>query len=450
MFSKVNIQGIIILAVVLLIIQFSVGIFISPVVKKIAVDAINKSGSAKIQLDSFRLWPVTLKVSIRGFKIFDPDGEERMVKVDSAGCRLSFFGLLSKRIIFSKVDLSGVDISVEGEPDGSFNIEKLAEPEKKEKGRWGLLDRFKDKDWFSRIYRIIKERHSRENIEEEKKERKKRKKIKKEVVKLPKGRRVKFKTISDDYVLVVKTLVIKNGEIDIAENNTKLLDINKVVIKLTDFAFDPEQGMDLGSLALRGRLEKNEKDAGNISLRYRKYYSKNNVIADIDFQAGEIDLSAVSFVYDGSLPIGVDKGILNVNSSTELVNENINSRNEVVLRDHELTPKRGGPKTLLGFIPVQTLCKALNQTTPLKLEFDATGPVSSPKITGFEKTLKNIVQPFMENVLKDEGVSVVKGFLRDKLGIKETPATAGGETAASGEESAEQTVDAIKSLFKKD
>ncbi len=433
----------------LLIIQFSVGIFISPIVKNIAVKAVNKSGSAKIQLDSLRVWPVTLKVSIGGLKIFDPDGEERIVNVDAAGCRLSFFGLLSKRIIFSKIDLSGVDISLEGEPDGSFNIEKLAEPGKQEKGGWGIMDRFKDKDWFSRIYQILKERHSAKGLTEEKKEREKQKKIKKDVVQLPKGRRVEFKTISDDYVLVVKKLVVRNGEINIAENNTKLLDVNRVVIKITDLAFDPEQGMDLGSIALKGRLEKKDKSAGSISLNYKKYYKKNDVIADIDLKARDIDLPAVSFVYDGSLPVGVDKGILNVNSSTELINENMKSENKVVLEDQVLTPRKGGPNTVLGFIPIQTLCEALNQTSPLKLEFDATGPVSSPKITGFEKTLKSLVQPFMENVLKDEGVNAVKGFLQKKMGISETQAASEADTASSGEQSAEQTINTITSLFKK-
>ena len=449
MFSRINIKGIVIFIVVLVIIQFTVGIFVSPIVKKLAVEMLNSSGTVKMQLEDLKVWPVTLKVSIKGLKIFDPDGEERMISIDNAGCRLSFFGLLSRRIIFSKITLNGVDISIEGEPDGSFNIEKLAGGDESDKGGSGIFDRFKNEDWFSRIYRIIRERHSKEGLEEEKEEKKAAKKIRKEVVQLPKGRRVEFKTISDDYILVVKKLVIKNGKIEIGENNRTLIDINKVVIKLSDLAIDPKQGMDLEGLVLRGQLEKDGNFSGKISLDYKKAYKGNAVIADVDLRAKDIDLAAVSFIYDNSLPVGVDKGILSVTSTTELINEDIVSNNRIVLRDHQLVPKNGGPKTVLGVIPIQTLCDALNQTTPLKLEFDATGSVSSPKITGFENTINDIVQPFMQNMIKDEGVNILKGFLNDKSGVKSEGEVQAAGTTGSEAQSADQTIDAIKSLFNK-
>ena len=454
MFSRINVKGIIILVVVLLIIQFTVGIFISPMVKKMAVEMLNSSGTVKMQLEDLKVWPVTLKVSIRGLKVFDPDGEDRIIGVKSAGCRLSFLGLLSKRIIFSKISLNGVDISIEGEPDGSFNIEKLAGASSKDKSGKGIFDRFKNEDWFSRIYRIIKEKHSEESIKKDKKEKKAAKKIKKEVVKLPKGRRVEFKTISDEYVLVVKKLVIKDGKLNIGDNNKSLIDINNVIIKISNLAIDPEQGMDLGSFILKGNLEKNNSSSGNISLEYKKAYKKDKVIADIDLSAKDIDLAAVSFIYDNSLPVGVEQGILDVSSKTEIINEDIVSNNNIVLRDHKFIPKSGGPTTVLGVIPIQTLCEALNQTTPLKLKFNAIGPVASPKITGFEKTLLDIVKPFMQNMIKDKGVNILNGFLKDKLGVKQEgavePASASTTDTDTEEQSADKAINTIKSLFNKD
>jgi len=137
MFSRVNVKGIIVLVVVLSCIQAGVGFIVSPLVKDFAVELINSSDAMKIKLEGFNVWPVTLKVSIRGLSIYDPDGEERMAKIDKALCRLSFLGLVSRRVVFNTIEFDGAEINLEGQPDGSFNLERLGGAEKKKRAYGG-------------------------------------------------------------------------------------------------------------------------------------------------------------------------------------------------------------------------------------------------------------------------------------------------------------------------
>ena len=64
-----NIKGIIIIVVILAVIQFGVGLLISPAIGALIVDQINKHSSVEVTVDRISIWPVTLSFSFKKSQI---------------------------------------------------------------------------------------------------------------------------------------------------------------------------------------------------------------------------------------------------------------------------------------------------------------------------------------------------------------------------------------------
>ena len=105
-------------------------------------------------------------------KVFDPQKEdERILSVNDVSIRLSVLGLLSKRLSISAINMKDAQISLVGEPDGTFNIQKLGTPKAagETKTQAGLLGMLEGKqDWFSKVYDLLKKKFSKESIAKKK------------------------------------------------------------------------------------------------------------------------------------------------------------------------------------------------------------------------------------------------------------------------------------------
>ena len=138
-----------------------------------------------------------------------------MVLIKKASIRVSPIALIAKRLVLADFAVKGAVIDLKGEPDGSFNIQKIAEPKGKEAPKKSIFDRFKGKqDWFSRIYDMIKDSSSKEASEKKIIEEAEARKPKKEVVELSRGRLVEFKTRNDQYAFMIRSIVVKNSRIN--------------------------------------------------------------------------------------------------------------------------------------------------------------------------------------------------------------------------------------------
>ncbi len=444
MMKRFNIQGIIILVVVLAVIQVGVGLFVSPFLGKFVIEKINDASNARISIDKVHVWPVTLSVSLKGLAVFNPDSDnERIVNIGSASVRLSPVAMLSKRLVLSSVTLNDVDITLEGEPDGSFNIQKLGQPKEEEKKPFrvsGVLDRFKKKkDWYGRVYDMLKKRSSKEAVEEQKSSRQAAGKVTREVTELPRGRRVTFTTVRDDYLFAITKMKVNNGRIRMIADDGETADVDRANIVMSGLAVDPKKGTRFDKLFLNGILKKKEKEAGNFDISYRQAFKKNDLVTDIDVKARGIDLAAIGFIYDDSLPVIVKSGRLDIQSKTRMLNDGLDSHNYLVLKDPKLEPKSG--RQAVGLVPMPMICQALNSINPVKLKFDITGTVENPQFSGFQDVLLELVKPAMKD-LEEQGIKAGVDFLKKKAGI------GGTESGAQNEEdAAEKTLDSIKSLF---
>ena len=445
----INTKGIIILAVVLLVIQLGVGLVLSPLVGKIVIEQLNKYGGTKIDVGSVNVWPLTFSCSLKDLKIFDPDNEkQRIALVRKASVGINPLALLSKRLVVSNLVVTGAEINLKGEPDGSFNIQKLArgEDSKKEAAQKGsVFDRFKKgKDLFTRVYDMVKNNASKKAAEKNIKEHKESTKVKREVVELPKGRRVNFTTLSDEYVFQIKNFAVKNAKIKVETQDGQSLEVEKGDITISNLGIDPKKGARFDKISIAGGLIKEGENAGSFDMDYRKTFSRDTQKTAISFSARGVDLSAVSFVYQDSLPVDFSKGIIDVSSKTNILNGDLSSSNSIILKGQKVSPKSGQQTAMVGMIPLSTICEALNQIDPVNLKFEIGGTVENPQLKNFQDTLLQLVKPYLSNItktLKEQGVKALGGLLN-----KETPAE-GGSTAAATDDTTSKAADAIKSFF---
>lgn len=455
--NMINIKGIIILAVILIIFHLAFGMFISPMVSSIIIDKINESSKARIDVEKINVWPLTLSVSLKGLEISDPDTKDGMIEINKASAKLSLMGLLSKRIIISRINVNGAVINLKSEPGGGFNIEKIAQPTDPAEGqgptrsRFPVFDRFrKGRDWFSRIYDIVKKRGSKEGVDKARRERESAGRITKEVTVLPKGRRVHFQTVRGGYLFEIGTLSMKNVSIHAKDGNTNAIDIERATLKLRGIAFDPKRGARFDSAKIKGELKKEGAPAGNFTLLYQQGFKGNDLKTRVDLVAKNIDLPALNFFYRDSLPVEVKRGILDLKSNSIIVNEKLLSKNTLSLREHEIAPKRG-VRADAGFLAMPILCKVLNHVSPATLEFEITGTLDNPQFGGFQKSLNKLIEPYLADLtqsIREEGLGAL-GKLFGGQNEGETTETTGG-TPAEGEESQDpkqQALNALKSLF---
>ncbi|MBD3379346.1 MAG: hypothetical protein GF408_02670 [Candidatus Omnitrophica bacterium] len=444
--KAINIKGIIILVAVLLAIQLGVGMVLSPLVGKIVVKSINRASDTKISVGSVNVWPLTLSFTLKDLKVFDPDDvSKKMVGVKTANFRLSPLALLSKRIVVSSVGMRGVEVDLEGEPDGSFNIAKIAEgKEEKKEEKPSFFERARgEKDLFARLFNMVKERNLQASSEKAAEKRRKARRVTAEVQKLPEGRRVVFKTRRDEYLAEIRDLSVNDASIKVSSDGGQI-NIEKADLVMKGIAVDPVKGAMFDALRLSGVLKKGDREAGSLKMSYRTDIVREAAVTKIDFTARNVDMSAVRFIYEDSLPVDVRKGILDISSDTRVRNEELLSENKITLSSFELQPG-SGKSMMVGVIPMPALCEALNQVDPLKLNFKITGTVNDPKFSGLEETVKEVAKPYLKNIEK-QAVGKLTGFLEKKAGAEtsETGSSEDGDGSA-----AKQAVDSIKSLFGK-
>jgi hypothetical protein len=328
-------------------------------------------------------------------------------------------------------------------------VQKIAPAKEAEKPKTSILDRFKGKkDWFGRIFDAIKNRSKKEKAKKEEAAKAPAKKIEKEVVELPKGKRVKFKTERSGYLLEIGKLSIRDANINVKADKGQTIDVRKASVTLQGMGVDPKMGTRFDKMSVKGRLEKAGKPAGSFSLAYAAKGTKTS----FDLSAKNIDLPAVGFVYENSLPVQVNQGILSIDSDTSIVKNQLNSKNSLVLTNQNLAAK-GGAQPSVTFATTPLIVEALNSIDPVKLNFTITGTPENPKFEGFEKSLMKLVQPKLGDLTKDiqkKGMQMFEGLIKKDTGeAAQGAATEGakeeGKTAAKDQ--AQQAVESIKSLF---
>lgn len=452
MMKYLNIKNIVVVLVILALVHFSVGLLVSPKLGGFIVGKINQYSSAKVSVERVNIWPLTFSASLKNIKIFDSQNtENKIVEIKFASIHLSPLGLLSERLV-SEVKISGANINLEGEPDGTFNIQKLTQP--KTSGKPATMEgaikgALQKKDWFARGYDLLKKKFSRDALKKKKVQAAEAKKITKTVAVLPRGRRVIFKS-KDSYLLEIKRLVVVGSYLDLKNQDGRSIQVEDARIELGNAAFDPELGLRLGKAEVEGKIKSTGTDAGSLKFSYWSKFSKDESKAQFDFWLKDINLDALRFIYEDSLPVEIAKGTLNLTSKTALDNDNINSSNQLTLSNHELKPK-GLTEPTEVFMPLPLLCQSLNNINPVRLDFTISGTVDKPQFTGFTRSLAELVKPNLKNIgqaIKNEVSSKgISGVLEAVSGKKEDKAQVASTGTGKEKSSTENAVSTLQSIF---
>ncbi|MDD5429044.1 MAG: hypothetical protein PHI58_07435, partial [Candidatus Omnitrophica bacterium] len=413
--KRINLTGIIIAAVVLIVIQVVVGLVISPAVGAFIIDNLNRTSAAKITVEKINVWPLTLSFSMKELKVFDPKyPEKRIARIGAASVRVSPVAILSKRLVFSTVNMNEAELDLEGEPDGSFNVQRLAGPaEPPAAGIAGLWKTaYEKRDLFGKVYSIIKKKFSKSGQAQAKAANK----VARVTEDLPKGRVVNFKTPSDMYLFEIKDLNM-NGHVNIVPSGAQEpVELKNAKIGLKRVAFDPQNGTRLDGINLRGELFKDNASAGRVEFLFSKGHAITGQTAVCNVELKDVDLNAVSFIYEDSLPVRTVKGRVSLVSNTKISGEALDSRNSITLTGQTLEPKTGSAPAV-GFIPIGVVCDALNKIDPARLKFNIKGTLEKPEFGGFQETLLNLIKPYVANIgeqVKAKGIEALGKFLNKK------------------------------------
>lgn len=451
--KRINLKGIIIWAAVLLVLNLAVGMIISPMISAFAIKKLNESTNAKIYLERVNVWPLTLSFNLKNLKVFNPDNtNQRILAIESASARISPLGLLSKRIVISSVRLENAVINLEGEPDGSFNIQKISGkgPAAKEKPAFSIWDfKKQNQDWFSRIYDFLKKRFSKESIEKARVARNAAKKTAKSVTELPKGKRVEFKSAGANYIFEIKDFDINNASILVKAQDGNTIEVDNARVRLKDIGIDPKNGARVNFCGISGNIKSGGIAAGNLNFIFSETISNTGPKDVFTLNLRDINLQALRFIYGNSLPVNLENGLLNLQSKSTIINENINSDNAVTLTKHKFAPK-AKMDVSKDFLPLPIICETLNNIDPLSLNFEISGTVEKPEFAGFQNSLMGLVKPNMKTIketIKNEGINLLGNFL-EKKGTKSQGAS-GANTTENREKNADtkKAIDSIKSIF---
>jgi hypothetical protein len=441
MIKRLNLVKTLAILIVLIIFHFVSGLFISPAITNFVITQLNKNTAAKISLDKAEVWPLTLNIKLINLKVFDPDDtSKRIISVPQASFRVSIIGLFSKRIAVSHAVLNNPEISLEGKSDGSFNVQNIA----KRTGEKPIdMEAPKNKDVFGRLYNIIKSNFSKKQAERAAQKRKEQRQVTRTIENLPKGKLVRFKTVK--YLLEIADLDFNNAMISFksAEGNT--IEITEAKIQLRDFGIDPELGMRLGSFVVNATLSKDKVKFGGVYAKGISRYVHEEPNLNLDIQLKEVNLKPLEFIYQDSLPVIVEKGVINLTSKTSISPESLNSKNDLHLKEYFLSPKENIDISK-GFMPMNIVCDALNKLGTIDLNFDITGTPEKPEFKGFQESLDKLIKPVLNEIgekIQEQGFKALENFLK-----KKTKSDSPQDNTSQGQEN--QTVnpvDILKSIL---
>ncbi len=450
--KHLNIKNIVIGVVILVLIHFTVGLFLSPKLGEFIVGKINQYSSARFSIEHVNIWPLTFSASLKNIKIFDPQNtDNKIVEIKLASIYMSPLGLLSKRLV-SEIKISGALINLEGEPDGTFNIQVLTQPKttgKLIKPQVVVEGAIQRKDWLIKGYDLLKKKFSSDALKKEQARAVEKKKITKTVSVLPNGRRVYFKS-KDSYLFKIKRLIITGAYLDLKNQDGRSVQVEDARIELGNAAFDPELGFRLGKAEVEGKIKNAGVAAGSLKLSYQSTFNKDAPRAQFNFALTEVNLDALRFIYENSFPVSVNKGTLNLISDTLLDGGNLNSSNKLTLSNHELKPKAFNQSVDVS-MPWPLLCESLNNINPLRLDFTISGTIDKPEFKGLMRSLADLAKPSLKNIgqaIKGEVSSKgVTGVLEALSATKDDNKQSAANAAGKEKSSTENTVSYLQSIL---
>lgn len=337
--KRLPVKNIIITIAALIVIQIGSAFLVSPALNDIMTRMVKERTHATVQLGSVRVWPVTLSFSAKNVGVFDQDdAQRRIASIGRVSVRLSPVGLLRGRIVVARASVRGAEVT---------KTCKNAQDLFLRGGKEG--DGQPPSDAGAGAGRSTAGR---------------------------------FEIASLEARDVVVHLKADDGD---------TLEVASLRVSARHISFGSAHDITIGRILLDGRLVKEGKDAGRVRVGYARTFGRDTERLDVSLSADTVDLAATRFLYRDSLPVNIERGILDLKSKVSVRNGSLVSEHAIRLSDHVLSPKNAlsGEDSLL----VSIVCAALNERNPFSLEFPLDGTIDHPDFGPFLRAVLKQVKP---------------------------------------------------------
>jgi len=427
-----NIKGVIIVLVSLLALHLAVGFWISPMIAQAVIKNIDETSDLRLSAGKISVWPLTFGVQIDGLKLFDTaDTKRRIILIEKIKGNISPVQLLAGRLVMPSLEIDGARICLAGEPDPGFDVPTAGS--RKTNLDLGLAFNKWKSDWgqnkeeiVAKVQKFLKEDCSQENLDKYKLRFKQAKSVvRKSVKKRPKGRIVEFKIPADSALIQVRKVSFNNGFLSASDAGGNALELAGLNAGLTGASYDQALGgLNYDSISAAADIKANGTAAGKLELRCGNRLDTDKRRQEYDLSLKGADLEALRFFYKSVLPVDLQKGKLDLESRTVFLDDALDSRNSLTLRDHSF----GG----------QEYAKVLDKINPLAMSFKVGGTVLSPDFKDLDSSFNKLIQENAKEVIK-ETVKEEASKALDKY-LDENKDKASSDTSA--------IVDSLGGLFK--
>ena len=397
-----NIKGILLLAAALAVCDLAVAYGLSPLTTSWAVNTVNRYTNARIVIRDLRLHPVLLTLTARTIEAADPDRtDRRMFLADSLRASIDPIALLAGKVFLGSLTFRQVELVLEKDAQGTFNVEKLVKKDARTEGsgKWtdGVKDFFKQRtdkdDWFGDTYGKAKDWVKKSS---EKKNDPRIISVREE----PRGRIVNFSSLQDP-VFRIGEIRIAGGRLVLSDRGGSLPPLEDLRFNLKSFVMRRSGGFDFAEIGASGRLKEGAEE-GSFDLDVTR--SEGRIRSRV--KTTHLDLAPLRALYEESSPVAFERGFLTLDCRSELTAQKIDSQNELKLEDYKMVSASNGR---LGPVPISLVVDTLNRRKELELKFTITGDPEHPSMNGFETTLWNLV--------KDDLGSQALETLESKTGV---------------------------------
>ncbi len=413
MIKAINIKGIITVIVCLVIVDSACAYVLSPFIAPMAVSIINKNIDPKVEFKSVRVHPILLSVDLTQVSISDAENEQHQIMTASKiAASIDIWRVLKKQLAVSRLNIDDMQISVDKSADGQIALALADGGDVKEVSTMDRLKQaidFGKSDWFTRLYGWIKKELKKDRSSQTKKAASQKKVVDTEVEGLKRGRIIHFDG-QDKTTFRVGEVKITNAKAIVSNSGQRLPAFEKMNLSLKNFELN--QFNHIGFDHIKGNGEFATATPG----KFKFGIEFKDKVCDTYLELHAFDLAELRPIYNNSLPIAFERGLLELNSKSHIEDKALDSKNNLTITDHTIT--KSSMLSITGFV-MGPIIEALNKQNPLKLTFDIGGTPDKPSFDGLKKIVMEMAHDEIQNSTMNqmktkatEGAAAIK----DKFG----------------------------------
>lgn len=311
----------------------------SPAVTKRLREALDANPGARVTFLKARIHPIFMRLDLDNVDLFDPNAPGvRILYAAHVHARPDIGSWFAGRRDFSELVLEGASVKIVKDWQGTFNVERVAHPEKTG-GGW------KHQDWMFNLYERFKRSAGGAATAHQKGS----------VFKIAQLR-VRGRAVLTDHRM--KPLVLRDFE-------ARIYGLRRT--KAGTMEFD--------TLDARGTFQSARKGRFDVAVTR----AADELHAKITLK--NFDLAPLLPLYRSTSPVFFDKGFVTLHSDTRLTADKIDSRNHLRIDDYAMRPA-------VSWSPASTtVLRALNRHPVFEARFTVTGHPDRPSFEGLADSL---------------------------------------------------------------